>query len=85
MFIHAVTTVVTYQQGWYDSIEAFREAYPNAEIYSINGTRANKVCPEGHPLESDGRPGPCEVCRQNNLIPCEECGKLYRECTCCPF
>lgn len=71
--------IVTEAEGDFPTVEAFKEAHPNALIVLIDGW-ARRVCNSGHLTHSDEW---CQECY--NLMPCSSCGVPNAKCDCIPF
>lgn len=87
MFIHATT--IQHHYITVQNLEEFRRQCPDAEIQSIDGTRADSVCEKGHLFQSTDHEyhSPktrCQICWES--APCPDgCGQTNGKCDCIPF
>lgn len=80
MFIRATTITIEEHEVHVINMAEFRSRFPNAEIQSIDGTRADGLCEKGHPFMHEHG---CRECYRNEK--CLECGHKNRDCECMPF
>lgn len=70
---HFKATIAREISVTFDTLEAFRTKYPNAQITRIDGVSADAMCAKGHPHSSEYG---CWECRQE--APCPECKRTNR-------
>lgn len=71
--------IVTEAEGDFPTVDAFKDAHPNASIVLIDGW-AKRVCEKGHPTYNEDW---CQEC--HNLEPCPSCKVPNATCDCIPF